>query len=261
MTSWITGYLDRLFHRRSLGRWSRLASGAADMPLEDLKALRARARQMRRELDRLLYQADQRLSAPLIEGDPIYRHPSSDWVWRPDVWRAPIDPLGFAWVSSGDRLGQDVKVFHDARTSGLGLRQMRNARPEDYAPFSLQFETYDFDGSFFSVVLDLPGDAAESMKLKYVLRLDIALESEGPIELIARINIKHGPNTDQIVREIPLESDGAPQGTMMEFDLAYAKINEKRIEKIWLDLIFGNIEMNKVVLRDVSLSRHLRSEL
>jgi len=48
---------------------------------------------------------------------------------------------------------------------------------------------------------------------------------------------------------------------VVEFDLAYTKLNEKRVEKIWIDLIFENPEMSQVVLRDAYFSRRPRAEL
>ena len=36
---------------------------------------------------------------------------------------------------------------------------------------------------------------------------------------------------------------------------------EKRVEKLWIDLIFERPEMNEVILRDVTLSRRPRAEL
>ena len=47
----------------------------------------------------------------------------------------------------------------------------------------------------------------------------------------------------------------------MEFDLAYTKINENRINSAWLDLIFEAPEMNQVVLRDLTFARHRRANL
>ncbi len=80
---------------------------------------------------------------------------------------------------------------------------------------------------------------------------------EKPLEIFARLNIKNGPNTEQIVRELPL---GAEE-VMVEFDLAYSKLNEKRVEKMWLDLIFEGPQMNQVTLRDLTFSRRPRAEL
>ena len=80
---------------------------------------------------------------------------------------------------------------------------------------------------------------------------------ERPVELFARLNIRHGPNTEQIVREMPLDSDT----TKAEFDLAYIDLKEKRIEKVWVDLIFENPEMNQITLRDLTFSRRPRAQV
>ena len=48
---------------------------------------------------------------------------------------------------------------------------------------------------------------------------------------------------------------------MVEFDLAYTKLNEKRVEAMWIDLIFEGPEMNQVTIRDITFSRHPRAEL
>jgi hypothetical protein len=87
--------------------------------------------------------------------------------------------------------------------------------------------------------------------------MDTIVEMEKPLEIFARFNIKHGPNTEQIVRELPLHEEEI----MVEFDLAYSKLNEKRIEKAWVDLIFEGPEMNQVILRDVTFSRRPRAEM
>jgi hypothetical protein len=59
------------------------------------------------------------------------------------------------------------------------------------------------------------------------------------------------------VRELPLD-DGK---VMVEFDLAYTKLNEKRVEAMWVDLIFEGPQMNQVTIRDMTFSRNPRAEL
>mgnify|MGYP006142543641 FL=1 len=50
---------------------------------------------------------------------------------------------------------------------------------------------------------------------------------EKPLEIFARLKIKHGPNTEQIVRELSLhEAD-----IVVEFDLAYFNLKEKWVER------------------------------
>ena len=48
---------------------------------------------------------------------------------------------------------------------------------------------------------------------------------------------------------------------MAEFDLAYSKINERRIEKAWLDLIVEGPEMNRLSIWDMVLLRAPRADV
>lgn len=148
-------------------------------------------------------------------------------------------------------------MFHDCRFSELTLRQLRNLREEDLAPFGLRMDVFNFDGSFLSIVLDLPGAAADGLKKSHLIRVSSIIETEKPLEIFARLNIKHGPNTEQIVRELPLTD----KDIVVEFDLAYSRLNEKRIEKIWLDLIFEAPEMNQVTIRDLNFCRYRRAAI
>ena len=66
----------------------------------------------------------------------------------------------------------------------------------------------------------------------------------------------HGPNTEQVVRELPLNQ----KEVVVEFDMAYTNLNEKRVGKAWLDLIFEGPEMNQVVIRDLTFARCPRAE-
>ncbi|MDO7631792.1 MAG: DUF6478 family protein, partial [Loktanella sp.] len=63
--------------------------------------------------------------------------------------------------------------------------------------------------------------------------------------------------TEQLVLELPL---GEPE-VMVEFDLGYSDINEKRVERMWLDLIFESPEMNQVTIRDLTFCRYPRAEI
>jgi hypothetical protein len=154
-------------------------------------------------------------------------------------------------------LGREVTLFHDCAHSELSLRQLRNSREADLAPYGLRMDVFAFDGSFLSVVLDFPQEVVNGLTRKHLLRMDTIVEMEKPLEIFARLNIKHGPNTEQIVRELPLHEDEI----MVEFDLAYSNLNEKRVERVWIDLIFENPQMSQVVLRDLTFSRRPRAEL
>lgn len=249
--------IDLYVQRRALRRWRRAADIADQVDIAELRTLRGEARKLDRELGRLAHVADGRLALPMIGSTAMRKPASADWAWRPEIWRGPMERPGMAAVASQDMFGNEATIFHDCTTSELTIRQIRNTREADLAPFGFRLDVFRFDGSFLSLVLDFPQDAVHGLRRRHVVRMDTIVELERPIEIFARLNVKHGPNTDQVVRELPL---GDPQ-VMVEFDLGYTKINEKRIEKIWVDLIFEGPEMNQITLRDVTFSRRPRAEL
>jgi hypothetical protein len=253
----ISSVLESLLHQRSLKRWAAAGSAASQVDMETLRGWRGRARALRRLLDRVIHEADHRLALPLIGSNIIRKPMGTDWVWRPTLWTGPVPLPGMASVPGKAHIAEGATVFHDCKTSELTVRQIRNTREADIAAFGFRLDVFRFEGSFLSLVLDLPDEAARGLKLRHLIRLDAIVELERPLEIFARLNIKHGPNVEQIVRDVPLNGTEA----MVEFDLAYSKMNEKRVEKLWVDLIFENPEMNEIVLRDVTLSRRPRADL
>jgi hypothetical protein len=251
------GLLDKLLYRSSLLRWTASARNAAGADLLTLRRERSKARALRHRLDEVLQISETRLALPRIGSSAFPRPSGTDWGWRPNLWRGPLAQPGAAAVQNKTSFGDEVTLFHDCKISELTVRQLRNQREEDLAPFGLRIDVFRFDGSFLSVVLELPPDACAGLKRRHLIRLDTIVELEKPIEIFARLNIRHGPNTEQIVRELPLHEETV----FVEFDLAYTKLNEKRVERMWIDLIFEGPEMNQVTLRDVTLARYPRAEL
>ncbi|MEP1522410.1 MAG: DUF6478 family protein [Ascidiaceihabitans sp.] len=251
------GLVDKLTHRRAMRRWARAARNAKDLKLPILRQNRAAARLLRTHLDRLIHKADERLALPAIGSTSFPKPHNADWAWRPELWRGPLSKPGMSSVSTKSMLGDEVTLFHDCRLSELTLRQLRNLREQDLAPYGLRMDVFKFDGSFLSLVVDLPTDATRGLKKTHLLGMNCIVEMEKPLEIFARLNIKNGPNTEQIVRELPLHEEDI----LVEFDLAYSNLNEKRVEKAWIDLIFEGPEMNQVVLRDLTFSRRPRAQL
>lgn len=249
--------LSLFIYRRSLQRWARIADGAKKMPISALRKNRSRARRLLMHLNRFVHIADNRLTLPLIGSQAIQKPYDADWAWRPELWCGPMPERGIASVPNRSALGEEVMLHHDCAYSEISLRQLRNSREQDLAPFGLRLDVFRFDGSFLSLVIQVPDQAIQGIKRKHLIRLEPIIEMEKPLEIFARLNIRHGPNTEQVVRELPLNSDDLS----VEFDLAYTKLNEKRVEAMWLDLIFEGPEMNQVTIRDLTLSRRPRAEL
>ncbi|MFD1342736.1 DUF6478 family protein [Litorisediminicola beolgyonensis] len=250
-------FWDRVVHLAALRRWRAAAAGMTGADPVELRRQRSAARALREPLDRLIHFADGRLALPMIGSQSFPRPHDADWAWRPEIWTGPLARPGRSTVPSGEMLGREATLFHDCAISELTLRQLRNTREADLAPYALRLDVFRFDGSYLSLALDLPEQAAQGLKRRHLIRVDAIVEMEKPLEIFLRLNIKHGPNVEQLVRELPLhEAD-----RRVEFDLAYTKLNEKRIEKLWLDIIFEGPEMNQVILRDLTFSRRPRAEI
>lgn len=247
---------QNLLQRRGLARWAKAARRAPEMPISELRSLRSAARKYLYYLNEVNSISETRLALPSIGSNAFPKPHGTDWAWRPDLWRRPLPSPGMSSVQSRSRLGTELTLFHDCERSELSLRQLRNYREADLAPFGLRMDVFAFDGSFLSLVLDMPHEAVDGLRKTHLIRMNTIVEMERPLEIFARLNIKHGPNTEQIVRELPLHDDEI----MVEFDLAYSTLNEKRIERAWIDLIFENPQMSQVILRDLTFSRRMRAE-
>lgn len=257
MAGSLSRFLETVNQRRAIKRWRNEAELAPSKNLTALRRSLNQAWSLRRHLDRVIHTAENRLALPVVGGNIIRRQMGTDWAWRPDLWLGPISKMGHAAIPTRTVLCQGTTIFHDCKRSELTARQIRNTREADIAPFGFRLDVFRFDGSFLSMVLDLPPEAAVNLRQRHILRVDMIVEMEKPLEIFARLNIKHGPNVEQIVREMPLNEEEV----MVEFDLGYSKLNEKRVEKLWIDLIFEGPEMNQIILRDVTLTRRPRAEL
>ena len=250
-------FFDKLAQVRVSNRWAAAAAAADQTELSQLKRQREEAKQLQNHLNTLVHVADGRLALPRIGSNSFPRPSGSLWAWRPQIWRGPLSRQGVAPVQSKTKLGDQVCVFHDCSASEIMFRQIRNDRTGDLAPFGLKFEVFNFNGSFLSLVLDFPNNATDGLTRGHILRVSSFIESESRLEVFLRLNIKSGPNTEQLVQKLTVNNEDA----MVEFDLAYSDLNEKRLGDAWMDLIFENPKMNQIVVRDITFSRYSRAEL
>ncbi|MEM6375932.1 MAG: DUF6478 family protein [Pseudomonadota bacterium] len=248
--------LDWLAHERGLRRWRQAAREVGKMEPVRLQSEQSKARRLRHHLNEFLSRADDHLAPPMIGSNAMSKPHGTDWSWRPEIWRERLSVPGHSSVESQTKLGEQLTLFHDCERSELTLRQIRNMREVDLSPFGLRMDVFSFDGSFLSIVLDLPDSAVNGLKKNHLIRVNTIIELEKPLEIFVRLNVRHGPNTEQLVRELPLHEEDR----MVEFDLAYTRLNEKRIERAWVDIIFENPEMNQVILRDLTFGRRPRAE-
>ncbi|WP_128253206.1 DUF6478 family protein [Falsirhodobacter deserti] len=241
-------WLERALYGRSLAHWADEAEHADRTDLLRLKVLRKRAWALRTHLDRLIAKTESRLRPePAIE-----RPLGTDWFWRPSLWNEIQSP----GIVTSDRsvLCKDVMLFHDCTLNELGVQQIRNRDAASGTAHAMQIDVFEFRGGFLSLAIELPAEAVQGIRRKHLIGLTLTMDAERPQRVFARLNLRHGPNTEQLLAEIG-------DDRTVEFDLAYTKLNEARAEKIWLDLIFEDPRMNRIVLRDLTMIRRPRAEI
>ena len=249
--------IDQWRLRKVQARWQQAANSAAGLDLFALRALRAEARDMRRPLDRVIRIADGRLASPALAAGLPRMPLGTDWVWRADLWRGPVAQRGAVAEGGRTALSDDLALYHDCPLGEIALRQIRNGSDADRAPFGLALDVFGFRGSFLSLAVSLPQQAVQGLKARHLIRLDTVIDSDRPLRAYARLNVKHGPDVAQLVSEFPSEG----RERVVEFDLAYTKFDESRVERAWLDLIFNDAANTRIILRDVVVARRPRAEI
>ncbi len=253
----LRSFLNDKRHRKQLQLWKNSSEQAKHISLSDLRELRKQANQIRRQIDSVNHVTVSRLTLPVIGSKAIRKPARTEWSHRPEAWSGPVRPVGVAAIKSKTRIGNELTVYHDCRNSELSLRQVRNTRESDFAPFGIRLDVFNFDGSFLSLAVEMPSDSVQGLRRNHLLRLNMIVESERTQEIFARLNLRHGPNTEQIVRELDL----ATREIWVEFDLYYTQFNENRGSSMWVDLIFEGPSMNQVTIRDITMIRRPRASI
>lgn len=254
MAGRIARLVNEAILRRNLKRWRAVAGGADTLDAVSLRLLGAQARQLRSELDLVLAKAEGRL--PPVAGDGAINRPGgTDWAWRPDLWARPVRPAALAPVAASQAISADAKMFHDCGLGEITLRQLPGQRGAG-ANHRVAVDVLGFSGSYLSLVVTLPAAGLKGLARRHVLRLEARLSVEQPIPVFARLNIRHGPNTAQMARELDLRASPA----LAEFDLGHSDFAEDRVEGAWIDLILEKPVMNRIVIADLTLSRGMRAE-
>ena len=251
------GFFDRIGRAYPQKRWARAQQAPTSLPTHELATIHREMRAERERLDALSARVQTELIARGTGDDGIDRPDQCDWAERALPWRQKLSPSGHVDIGSPYPVGGGVTLFHDATQSDLSLRQVPAPARIAGAAFGLVLEVYQFDGSFVSLVQDLPDTALSGLTLNHFIAVHLRVAREQPIEIYARLNVQHGPNHEQIVRQFDFRDERG----LAEFDLAYTKINEKRLEKAWLDLILEGPEMNRIAIWDMVLLRAPRADM
>ncbi|WP_299838578.1 DUF6478 family protein [uncultured Jannaschia sp.] len=254
----LPGLRDTLLSRRARRRWRRAADEAGTMDAATLARVLPAAREMSAAAQELVATAEARLHdhAAACEGAVA----PSEWRWRPAPWSARMVPHAIAGAGDGTSLAPGVTLFHDCPLAEITLRQGRSVEARSSAPYALSLDVLGFEGTFLSLAMDLPDAAARALRATHLIDVSARLASERAMTVYARLNLRHGPNVEQLVSA--LSPGDRPAGEVGgAFDLGLQDINPAKMEAAWIDLIFDDPGMNAVRVDDLVLTRRPRADL
>ncbi len=252
-----TGPIGKFLQRRQIARWRQDAKDVSGLALGELNARNEHARKLLRHVGLFKAAADSRLALPRIGSSAFPQPPGTDWAWRPKPWSSPAMIKGLAPALTKTDFTDELAIFHDCKHPEITLRQSRNMRDVDLSGYIIDLETFHFDGSYLSLVIEVPQASCEGLEKNHLIQLAAVIERTCPTTIYARLNVKNGPNTEQILMTLP---DDKPE-THVEFDLAYSGLNERRAERMWVDIMIESPAMNKVTFRDLTMCRYPRADI
>lgn len=252
-----TGPIGKFLQRRQIAWWRRASQDVPLLTLGDLTARNAHARKLLRHIGMFKAVADSRLALPRIGSSTFPQPTGTDWAWRPKPWASSEATTGFAPALSKTAFTDELVLFHDCRNPEITLRQSRNMREIDLSLCSIDLEVFHFDGTYLSLVIEAPQASCQGLQKNHLIQLAAVIERARPTKIYARLNVKNGPNTEQILMTLP---DDDPE-TQVEFDLAYSGLNEIRAEQMWVDIMIESPAMNKVTIRDLTMCRYPRAKI
>jgi len=229
---------------RARARWARLAGAAVrgDVPVP--RRVRTRPR------------ATPAPAAPAVVAAPSLPRPlHCDWAWRPAVLRAPLSPEAAGEVASGTVLAPGETLHHDRAWAGYA----QGPGAAGGAPRTLTLRAGPGEG-FVALAIDLPAEAARGLAPRHLLGLRLGLAAPVGGDVYLRLNLRHGPNLAQLLREVPVAAQ-RPEGRLIEFDLAYETINLRRVGHVWWDVIFSGAGLCEAVLTEATFTRRPRADM
>ncbi|MEM8848551.1 MAG: DUF6478 family protein [Pseudomonadota bacterium] len=259
MPNRLPGLIASLRSRNAAADWQRAAEAGETVDIGALAKLAPLARDLARHAGEVARVSEMRLSGASA-AQRIDRPPQCDWAWRPAPWAAALPPSTRAGVRGGDTLTEGVTLFHDCPLAEITLRQVQASDPGAPAPYVLEMDALGFAGSFLSLAMDLPKDGAKTLQRSHIVGLSTTVWMEREAEIFARLNIRQGPNTEQLVSELkPGERPDSP--VTAEFDLGFHDIKPAKLDHAWIDLIFDKPQMNLVRIADLTLTRRPRADI
>ena len=176
--------------------------------------------------------------------------PKTQWGYTPALWEHSLGQETSGNVLTGTEIAPRVNLHHDAEQTDIAIRG-------NGAEGGLSFSITKFSGSFLSLAFGFPVDVAKAIRRHDLIRIAVTSEAAEPFKAYARLNLRHGPNNEQIVRMI----DIGHGDSFAEFDIFYSEFEPNRSSDAWIDLIFNNPEGLAFTLSQAVILRRVRATL
>lgn len=175
--------------------------------------------------------------------------PKTQWGYTPRLWDSSAHEIS-GNILTGTELAENVTLHHDGIGSNFTIRPPATG-------VGLDFGFEDFNGSFMSIAFGFPETAAKSIGRHDLLRISMTSSADENFQAYARLNLRHGPNNEQIIRMIDI---GKGEG-FAEFDIFYTEFEPNRASDAWIDLIINEPTGRKFSLSEVIILRRVRASL
>lgn len=175
--------------------------------------------------------------------------PKTQWGYTPNLWDTSNHEIS-GNILTGTELAKHITLHHDGEGVDFAIR------PPDTEK-GMNFAFSDFNGSFMSIAFGFPEEAAKSIGRHDLLRISINSSARENFQAYARLNLRHGPNNEQIIRMIDI-GEGE---NFAEFDIFYTEFEPNRASDAWIDLIINDPAGREFSLRDVVILRRVRASL
>ncbi|MEM9210133.1 MAG: DUF6478 family protein [Pseudomonadota bacterium] len=174
---------------------------------------------------------------------------------RLDICRFPKLSAAVVRPVNGELIDEGCALFHNATRADMCLIQRRNRGRQYAAPYALCVETYDTDGDYVSLKLDLP--FADMLRPNHILSVRTHLEADHRITGHLRLALGKGAQVEYLTRSLEIENAEVSNA----FDLHFAKTRMDGSQDAWIDLVFSSPSWNRVTLRDAVFVLTPRAEV
>lgn len=176
--------------------------------------------------------------------------PKTQWGYTPALWEHAVGQETVGNVLTGTEVAPRVNIHHDAERAEIAISG-------NGSESGLSFAIHEFTGSFLSLAFGIPVEDAKAIRRHDLIRIALNTSAKDPFEAYARLNLRHGPNNEQIVRMIEIGHGDS----FAEFDIFYSEFEPNRSSDAWIDLIFNNPEGLEFSLSQAVILRRVRATL